>query len=292
MANTQSSTSNAAADCSGLPREAYSRTFWVLPQDVAPAVYMKVAAQALAQKRTLGFSYDDAGLGALADKTAVLYGIPHAEQQRFTEWYAAHYPCTTVVFRDLPTLQPPHVANIGLHASADPGNLYGGEAEFHEFRTLKPGVIKLLSAHSQSSVRRLALENHNVQWIIRAFLSFRGRSITPQQFYEWTSNDLTRTIETLRTAGVADANIWVEIHNEPNLVNEGWTTSWQNGSQFADWLKAVKAKYQQAFPHVNYIYPGLSPGADVAGIRTDSTRFLAARETAVYAYYAVAVHFY
>lgn len=292
MANSQSSTSETTTDCAGLPREEYNRTFWVLPQDVEPAVYMKIAAQALAQKRTLGFSYDDAGIGALENKTAVLYGIPLSDQQRFADWYAEHYPCTTVVFRELPPFKPPHIANIGLHASADPGNLYGGEAEFREFRTLKPGVIKVLSAHSEGSVRRLATENPNVQWIVRAFLSFRGRSITPQQFYDWTINDLTRAIQSLRAEGVADDSIWIEIHNEPNLVNEGWTTSWQNGSQFADWLKAVKAKYQQIFPQINYVYPGLSPGDNVPGIRTDSTRFLEESETAVYACAAVGVHCY
>ena len=44
---------------------------------------------------------------------------------------------------------------------------------------------------------------------------------------ETTINDLTRTINTLRAEGVADADMWVEIHNEPNLVVEGWTTSWR-----------------------------------------------------------------
>lgn len=253
---------------------------------------MAVAAKAFAEKRTIGFSYDDAGIGALENKTAVLYGIPLSERQIFVDWYAEHYPCVSVVFRSLPTIPPPALANIGLHASADPGDLYGGEAEFREFQILKPGVIKVLSAHSEASVKRLAQEHPNTQWIIRAFLSFNGRSVTPQQFYDWTINDLTRTINTLRTSGVADTAMWIEIHNEPNLVAEGWTTSWQNGSQFAGWLKTVKAAYQQQFPQVRTVYPGLSPGADIAGVRMDAARFLQESETAVTVCDAVGVHCY
>ena len=275
--------------CTGSPREKYVREFWVLPQTIGPAVYNAIAAQAFAEKRTIGFSYDDAGIGALDDKTAVLFGIPHAEKQTFLDWYAKHYPCVTVIFRNLPSQ---HIANIGLHASADPGDLYGGEAEFKEFRVLQPGVIKVLSAHSEASIKRLATEHPNVQWIIRAFLSMKGRTVTPQQFYDWTISDLTRAIKTLRAKGVADGAMWIEIHNEPNLVAEGWTTSWQNGSQFASWLKAVKSLYQQNFPQVNYMYPGLSPGADVAGVRMDSSRFLAESETAVTTCDAIGIHCY
>ena len=278
--------------CQGLPREKYDRNYWVLPQDTVEDAYIVVAATAFAVKRTFGFSYDDAGLGALENKTAVLYDIPLSEQHVFVDWYAAHYPCTAVVFRDLPTIPPPHVANIGLHASADPGDLYGGEAEFQEFKVLQPGVIKVLSAHSEASVKRLAKAHPNVQWIIRAFLSMNGRSVTPQQFYDWTINDLSRAINTLRAEGVAYANMWIEIHNEPNLVVEGWTTSWQNGRQFADWLKTVRALYQQKFPNARTLYPGLSPGGDVPGVRMDSSRFIAESETAVTACDAVGIHCY
>jgi len=47
-------------------------------------------------------SYDDAGIGALDSKTAILYDIL-PNQQEFTDWYAEHYPCTVVEFRQYPT---------------------------------------------------------------------------------------------------------------------------------------------------------------------------------------------
>ena len=53
-----------------------------------------------------------------------------------------------------PTLPPTGNASIGLHASADPGDLPNGE--FAEFQALRPDVIKVLSAHSPQSVSRLA----------------------------------------------------------------------------------------------------------------------------------------
>ena len=51
---------------------------------------------------------------------------------------------------------PPALGNcrIGLHASADPGI---SDAEIEEFLNLRPGIIKVLSFHSDTAIRRLML---------------------------------------------------------------------------------------------------------------------------------------
>lgn len=425
--------------CIGEPREQYARTYWVAPQDVDEATWLELARQAFVEKRTIGFSYDDAGIGALASKTAVLYGIAPSDRGTFADWFWRHYPTARVEFRDLPgqpirlkyrpcdtsritqrfganpqnyPLTPGHEgldyavawghpfyaaqdgtvvhasdrrwsspsqpsdygwhvvlqhdggfatvyahaerqlpvkvgdfvpagavvgwsgntgrsdgyhlhftlmdqtgtidpgngypywkygrpvdpepfllglqappssppsppptgqAGIGLHASADPGDLYGGSAEFAEFAALRGDVIKVLSAHSASSITRLAADTPGAQWIVRAFLDFGGRVITPQQFYNDTKPDVLRAVNALRQAGVPDGRIHIELHNEPNLVDEGWRASWANGREFGDWLIALLGLYRPLLPNVRFMYPGLSPGGDIPGVRTASSGFL------------------
>jgi len=194
-----------------------------------------------------------------------------------------------------PVVVPPPApgpARIGLHASADPGDLFGGEAEYAEFRTLKPGVIKVLNAHSETAVKRLASENPGCQWVVRAFLDWGGRNVTPQNFFDWTKDDTLRTVNALRGAGVADSAIHVELHNEPNLTQEGWGYSWVDGVGFNAWLLDVLNKYRGFIPTVKYLYPGLSPGGAIAGVRYDSGAFLDQSLTAAKACDGVALHTY
>ena len=80
----------------------------VAPQDATLEQWLDIARAAYADRRTVGFSYDDAGYGSpspevvvnpLASCTAVLYNIPPARQAEFRAWYARHYPGTAVEFR-------------------------------------------------------------------------------------------------------------------------------------------------------------------------------------------------
>lgn len=86
----------------GGPRAQYDRTYLTVPQDVSLDQWLTLCRDAYAKKQTIGFSYDDAGIGALGNKTAVLYGIPLDKQQQFRDWYAENYPGTKVIFRKLP----------------------------------------------------------------------------------------------------------------------------------------------------------------------------------------------
>lgn len=454
-------------DCHGLPRVPYARTYFVVPQDATLAEFLAICEAAYPNRRTVGFSHDDAGIGDLDDKTAVLYGITTELHQIYLDWYDAWYPGTAVVFRDSPDGQPEppepvvelvhrpcatnvitqlfganpsiyqqyglpghegidygvsaglpfyaaaagvvvhasdrkwsdpaalsaygwHVvldhgdyctvyahaepdlpvsvydvvdagfivgysgntgnstgyhlhfglldktgtidpnnsyptwtygrpvnpwpfldglgapptpppaptgnAGIGLHASADPGDLYGGTAEFVEFKTLQPDVIKVLNAHSATSIERLAADQQSIgntpAWIIRAFQAGWDRTVSPLDFFNWTIGDTQRAINALvpKYAGLDD--VWVELHNEPNLVQEGWSTNWANGAAFGEWLAQVLALYRQALPGVRFIYPGLSPGGDVPGVRYDADRFIAESLAAAKACDAVGMHRY
>jgi hypothetical protein len=164
-------------------------------------------------------------------------------------------------------------ARIGLHASADPDIQ---EDEFEEFKQLRPGIIKVLSFHNAADIGRLVHDHPQASWVVRAFLDFGGRQITPAQFLKDTQSDVSRALQAL--AGKA---LVVELHNEPNIVAEGLGSSWANGRDFANWWLELLNKYRRAFPDVRFIYPGLSPGSSVIGKKIDHIQFIEASRDAV-----------
>jgi hypothetical protein len=174
--------------------------------------------------------------------------------------------------KDTPSPPPPPAtgpARIGLHAGADSGDL--SEAEFAEFRAMRPGVIKVLSSHAGPSVARLAVENPTAVFIIRAFLHFGDRTVTPSQFFDWTFGDTLRAVQAIGTG----RTVLVELHNEPNLVEEGLGRSWGNGTEFGDWLTAVASMFRAHLPAgVRLMFPGLSPGGDIPQVRQGHISFL------------------
>ena len=180
-------------------------------------------------------------------------------------------------------------AAIGLHASADPGI---SDAEIAEFEKMRPGMIKLLSFHDPKAVEKLAKNHPNVRWVVRAFLEFRTqtgiRNISPAQFVNDTISDVRRTIGIIGQS----QDIVVELHNEPNLVPEGLSGAWTDGATFATWWLEVLNRYRQALPTMRFIYPGLSPGSDVSGIKQDHIRFIEASRSAVEAADGLGIHTY
>lgn len=299
-------------ECRGKPRVQYARAYNVVPQGATEEQAVAIFREAWRRsKETVGGSYDDAGVGDLAKRKARLYGIAREEQATYRQWFGQHYPGVEVVFAEIPSgggsspapappppTQPPATgaAVVGLHASADPGALFGGTAEYEEFKVLRPGVIKVLSGHGGEVVERLAQDQRSIgnspQWIIRTFLKFGGRDVSPQQFFEWTISDTQRAVNALRRAGVDDGRIWVELHNEPNLTDEGLGRSWQDGHGFASWGKAVLAQYRRAMPNFKMLFPGLSPGGFVPKVRYDAAMFTAQARPFAEACDGVAVHAY
>lgn len=179
-----------------------------------------------------------------------------------------------------PPIPPEGNARLGLHASADPGDLQA--AEIQEFKLAKPGVIKVLSAHSGPSIAALANQHPGIPFVVRVFLDFGGRVIAPTQFFNDTINDTRRAIDAIGSG----REIWVELHNEPNLTSEGLGASWVDGAAFNSWLLSVLSLYKAALPAVKYMYPGLSP--QFTGYRS----FLLASQQAAMACNGIGVHCY
>ncbi|MFQ5400038.1 MAG: peptidoglycan DD-metalloendopeptidase family protein [Anaerolineae bacterium] len=187
---------------------------------------------------------------------------------------------------ETPDPDPPMLgrARIGLHASADP---VISDAEIKEFATMRPGMIKLLSFHDPAAIQKLVAAHPDVSWVVRAFLDFGGRDLSPAQFLQFTINDVKRTLNLLQGKDVV-----VELHNEPNIVPEGLGSSWSNGADFAQWWLELLDRYRQSLPDTRFIYPGLSPGPSVTGIKHDHIQFMEASREAVEAADGLGVHIY
>lgn len=175
-----------------------------------------------------------------------------------------------------PAMPPPAVAaDFGIHTSADGGVLQGQEIQ--EIVTMQPGVIKVLSSVAPESIGALSAALPAAHWIVRAFLDFRTdegppRDISPQQFYNDTINDVRRAVQAIGPG----REIWIELHNEPNLVQEGMTGAWENGAEFNTWLMPVLSLYKTNLSGVKFLFPGLSPGETIPGVRQDHWTFLQA----------------
>jgi hypothetical protein len=183
-----------------------------------------------------------------------------------------------------PDDEPLGHARLGLHASADP---HISEAEHGTFKEMRPGLIKVLSFHPPADIRRLAQAHPDAHWVVRAFLSFGGRNIRPEQFISDTVGDVRRTLAELKGRQVV-----VELHNEPNTVLEGLGSAWTDGATFSAWFRELLRKYRQVLPGARFLYPGLSPGATVTGVKMDHIRFLETGRAAVEEADGAGVHAY
>lgn len=97
-------------DCRGLPREPYRREYHVVPATLPEPRRVELYTAAAKSNTTIGPSYDDAGIGDLEDKTAVLWDLPPEEHQEFRDWFAQYYPGTVVEFMPANNPLPPAFA--------------------------------------------------------------------------------------------------------------------------------------------------------------------------------------
>ena len=83
----------------GQPRIDYGRVVHVLPSDASAAAMKTVMDAGYGRRETVGFSYDDAGVGDLSSRRAVLWDISADKQAEFTGFYSTYYPGVVVEFR-------------------------------------------------------------------------------------------------------------------------------------------------------------------------------------------------
>ena len=174
---------------------------------------------------------------------------------------------------------------LGLHASTDPGPF--AEADFAEFMAARPSLIKVLSYHDRDAIARLAQDHPEAQWMIRTWLDLNGRNLSPAQYLQDTIADVRKILEVLEGKEVV-----IELHSEPNLVENGLGSSWTDGAAFAIWWLELLNLYRQVLPEAHFIYPGLSPGSNVGGLRQDHEEFIEASRIAVEAADGLGIHIF
>jgi hypothetical protein len=81
------------------PREQYARIYNVIHPDTPYEDALAVFAYCWKNGRqTVGGSYDDAGIGNLDDKTAVLWNIPDGDEPDYKDFFETYYPGTKLEF--------------------------------------------------------------------------------------------------------------------------------------------------------------------------------------------------
>jgi hypothetical protein len=189
---------------------------------------------------------------------------------------------------DWAQLWPAARSLIGLHGRS---NGEFEDADFPVVRAARLEAVKVTSHATPATVERLREINPNMFIMIRPYVAFGStenpRRVTPDEFIEWTINDLDRLFS-------YDPSLrYVEIHNEPNIRLEGLGGSWHDGRQFGDWFLAVLHQYRQRFPHALFGFPGLSPGpSSAAAGRMSSDDFLRQALTAAQQADWVGLHAY
>ena len=282
----------------GDARVPYERTYLLMHESLTSEHEVGVFEEGRKKRRTFGFSADDAGIGVgLNSKTVELHHAG-ADVGSYKDFFARHYPSVTMTAVDhrvkaevepKPKTKPPAqgggTALLGLHADARGGNISDEEAGV--FKTARIEHVKILSSTSPQGISKIKAAVGNVPWVVRAFLDFGGRRISPQQFANDTIGDVVRSIQVIGRGDTV-----VELHNEPNLHAEGAGSNWRDGAEFANWLLAVLTIYRQRLPQYRMIFPGLSPGGTIAGQRLDHRRFWFDARAAIARCDGVAIHVY
>jgi len=115
--------------CRGTPRVQYARRYNAIPSDASEQQAIDIFLEGWRNGRqTAGGSYDDAGVGDLDQRLAVLWNIPLGNRLEFTNWYATHYPGVVVQFRELaPDFQLTHWPTIARYVT----QVFGANPEYY-----------------------------------------------------------------------------------------------------------------------------------------------------------------
>ena len=123
-------------DCPGRPRIDYARTANVIPGNATAERAAVIFATCWANGRqTVTGSYDDAGIGALTERAAVLWDIDAADQPEYVDFYGQFYPGTRVLFQGDSEPLPPTGGNEPASYPLRSNNLIGLHSGFVRAQT-------------------------------------------------------------------------------------------------------------------------------------------------------------
>lgn len=140
------------------------------------------------------------------------------------------------------------------------------EADWEVVRGARIEALALTTAAVPADVDAAHALNPSMFVLGRLAMSLQSRVLQPVDFVRLVEYSARR----LYDHGVR----YFEIHNEPNLMPEGYGTSWRNGQEFGEWFLQVVGMLRPDFPEAQFGWPGLSPGPTVDGMRLDHRTFL------------------
>jgi len=176
---------------------------------------------------------------------------------------------------------PPGRCLLGVHGRAD-GPMQ--PADFKAIQAADVEAVKLLTWARPQDIDALRQIRPDV-FILARLMTKIG---SPSQFSDFFVSEVQSQMAAFYARGIR----YFEVHNEPNLKDEGWLSSWQNGTDFARFFMEVRQKLKAAYPDALLGWPGLSPGPALAGLRMKDTDFLEQADAAVRAADWVGVHCY
>lgn len=166
------------------------------------------------------------------------------------------------------------VAKPGLHSWADPGDWPYDPLTMSDLKALPAGwwVKVLVPGTPPWVIRELVQSGHPV--MIRIFVKFEGDNVNR---YKNPIDLLKDVYLPIKQAVDAGASV-IEILNEPNLHiagsnPEGYGLMWNSGRDFAEYGAAIDVTLKSSLPNIKTIFPGLSPGFDIPGVRMNDVRF-------------------
>jgi hypothetical protein len=164
------------------------------------------------------------------------------------------------------------------------------EADYSVIDTAHVEMVKLLAPSNEAQgqgpdiAQRLISQGQFV--MARLFEKPGNRVMSAAEF----ASSVAQGFEQLYNVGVR----YFEIHNEPNLPQEGLGVSWASGSEFGNWFTAVYNALKSRHADAKLGYPGLSPQFNNPAFppETDIWKFLEGSEAAIQRADWIGVHCY
>jgi len=209
-------------------------------------------------------------------------------------WIAAQYTQTVPI----PQPQPAPVPTPPVHAPPIAVKMRGVHASAGGW-VPNDKQLDLVRQNCVESVLIAAYESGQAQTAIQKFRNagvtdFIIRAATNIKPVPNAIDFVNQTLPRLKEyyAALGGAPMLVAVHNEPNLTDEGWKSTWQDGGGFTNWYLKVVQAYRAELPGVRIGFPALSPGDPIPGSRESEWDFAHEAAAAISASDWVGVHAY
>mgnify|MGYP006347156015 FL=1 len=153
----------------GDPRIQYQRVFNVAPQNATKEQWQQILDSVYTSKQTIGGSYDDAGIGNLDSRTAVLWGIEESKRQSFLDFFRDNYPGVVVQFKSFLGVDPPPPPPSVTGKTRLGVNVVTGNGDYAR-RAIAAGCTAISIINNFQLASELAAQHKNVTVMARRYV--------------------------------------------------------------------------------------------------------------------------